>query len=174
MWVNYGQIVFFSNISKPRVLDLVHAYRRFVCKWMNSYSIDFWRQTCLEKKIEIKRFNLGKYQLSTEKINCTSKWCVFLFGISIRVFFVLQIFHEPIRWNRQSKIQITHSLTLDIQPKAKYWSETDLYQFKKKKALFYVRSNSFFLSFTFLPFSNIAISSGMILLPLIINIRSYH
>lgn len=36
---------------------------------MSIHSIDFWRETRLEKTIEIERSNLGKYQLSIEKIH---------------------------------------------------------------------------------------------------------
>jgi len=67
-----------------------------------------------------------------------------LIEISILFFCInFQIIHQPIHRNRQSKIQITHSLTLDIQSKVKYWSEIDLHQFEKKKALFSVRTNLF-------------------------------
>lgn len=86
---------------------------------------------------------MEKYQLSTEKIDGESKWSLNRNFDFILFCINFQIIHQPIRWNRQSKIQITHSLTLDIQSKVKYWSEIDLHQFEKKKALFSVRTNLF-------------------------------
>jgi hypothetical protein len=37
------------------------------------YRLDFWWETCMDERIEIKKFDLGKYKLSTEKISSSSK-----------------------------------------------------------------------------------------------------
>ncbi|CAF3601330.1 unnamed protein product [Rotaria sordida] len=48
----------------------------------------------------------------------------------------IKIFHHAVHWKKESKLRITRLINWDIQEKTKHWSDIDLPQVTKNKALF--------------------------------------
>ncbi|CAF4189507.1 unnamed protein product, partial [Rotaria sordida] len=48
----------------------------------------------------------------------------------------IKIFHHAVHWKKESKLRITRLINWNIQEKTKHWSDIDLPQVTKNKALF--------------------------------------